>query len=89
MQKSNQIALIAVATVVIAAGTFVGVVAAHDDNDTHSNEPCEGMGDDSPMRGGKMGGMMGMSNECPMHDECETTTVHDSGPDECGDSPME
>lgn len=71
MQKLNRPWLLAVVLVVVIAGAFVGFAAAHNGGGDSAHEECEMQHteDDCPMRGGMMGGMMQMGDDCPLDSE--------------------
>ena len=71
MQKLSRPWLLAVVLVVVAAGTFVGLAAAHTGEGDNAHEECEMQhtAEDCPMNGGMMGGMMQMGDNCPQDSE--------------------
>lgn len=94
MQKFNQPWLLVVVLVIVVAGAFVGLAAAHDSGGDSNHEECEMRHDDCPMMDGHgmMGGMMQMSDDCPMDDRekmmgMHGTQDHDSAHDH-DDCPM-
>lgn len=91
MQTLNRPWLLSVVVVVVVAGAFVGLTAAHDDGGDSAHEECEMQhdADDCPMRGGMMGGMMQMGDDCPMDDEEAMMGMHGDSGQNHDDCPMQ
>lgn len=96
MQKLVRPGLLAAVLVVLVAGTFIGLTAAHDGGGDQVQDTCEmdradeecemSHGEeDCPMMDS---GMMGTGDDCPMENRGGTMGTHGDSTDSRGNCPM-